>query len=484
MQDAPYIDIHRIKGAVMTAHSDTTTPVVVIGAGPVGLAAAAHLLERGVDVVVLERGDRPGDAVRRWGHVRLFSQWSELVDPAARRLLENTGWVAPDPDAYPVGEEWAGQYLQPLADALGQRVRYGVAVTGVARRGRDRVVDSGRDEQPLTVHVVDADGAPSRFTAAAVVDASGTFTRPNPIGGDGYPADGERDASDRIAYRVPDTTDPEDVARYGGRTTAVVGAGHSALTAVVALATLAAQVPGTDAVWVLRRGGIGDAFGGGDSDQLPARGALGQRARAAVEAGRVRVVTGFRTAAVERTGDHLALRSEDGVVIDGLDEVIGLTGFRPDHTIMGELRLDLDQRLGAPVRLAPLIDPNVHSCGTVYPHGAAELAHDAEPGVYVVGMKSYGRAPTFLAMTGYEQVRSVVAEITGGDDAAAPVELALPETGVCGGAGLFDDAARDDTAVAVVGCCAPAVPQLVGPGRDEHPRGRGPGTHCPHTGTR
>lgn len=73
-------------------------------------------------------------------------------------------------------------------------------------------------------------------------------------------------------------------------------------------------------------------------------------------------------------------------------------------------------------------------------------------------MKSYGRAPTFLAMTGYEQVRSVAAAIAGDLDAADRVELTLPETGVCGGAGLFDapDAAEGDSG----GCCAPA-PQLV-----------------------
>lgn len=432
------------------------SPVVVIGAGPIGLAAAAHLVDRGVEVTVLERGDRAAEGVRRWGHVRLFSQWSELVDPAARRLLEGTGWTAPDAAGYPVGAQWASEYLQPLADALGDRVRYGVTVTGVARRGRDRVVDSGRDEQPFTVHVDAGDGGPSRVTAAAVIDASGTFGRPNPIGGDGYPADGEHACADRVTYRVPDVDDPADVARFGGRTTAVVGAGHSALTALVALDTLAQRVPGTQAVWVLRRGGVGEAFGGGDADQLPARGALGLRAKAAVEAGRVRVVTGFRTAAVERAGDSLTLRSEDGALVEGLDEVVGLTGFRPDHSIMAELRLDLDERLEAPVRLAPLIDPNVHSCGTVYPHGAAELAHDGEPGVYVVGMKSYGRAPTFLAMTGYEQVRSVVAEITGDHDAAARVELALPETGVCGGAGLFE-AGEDSPG----GCCAPALPPLI-----------------------
>lgn len=440
-----------------------TRPVVVIGAGPTGLAAAARLAERRLPVVVLERGEHAATAVRSWGHVRLFSRWSELIDPAARRLLEPAGWVAPDPDDHPLGAEWAERYLQPLADALGDRVRYGATVTGVARRGRDRVVDSGRDEQPFTVHVVGADARAERITAAAVIDASGTFSRPNPLGADGYPADGEQDAAERIVYRVPDVNDAADVERFGGRTTAVVGAGHSALTALLALADLAERVPGTEAVWVLRRGDVGNAFGGGDADQLAARGALGRRARRAVDAGLVRVVTGFRTCAVEQQDGALLLRSDDGRTLDGIDQVVGLTGFRPDHTLGAELRLDLDHRLEAPTRLAPLIDPNVHSCGTVYPHGVAELSHHGEPGAYVVGMKSYGRAPTFLAMTGYEQVRSVVAAIVGDHEAAARVELTLPETGVCGGAGLFDaadPAGADDSS----GCCSTSGPQLVGLG--------------------
>jgi hypothetical protein len=84
----------------------------------------------------------------------------------------------------------------------------------------------------------------------------------------------------------------------------------------------------------------------------------------------------------------------------------------------------------SPVPLAPLIDPNLHSCGTVRPHGARELAQP-EPGFYFAGMKSYGRAPTFLMMTGYEQVRSIVADIAGDKEAAERVVLVLPETGVC-----------------------------------------------------
>jgi hypothetical protein len=88
--------------------------------------------------------------------------------------------------------------------------------------------------------------------------------------------------------------------------------------------------------------------------------------------------------------------------------------------------LALDPVLQAPIKLASQIDPNVHTCASVPPHGAAELSHPDEPGVYVVGMKSYGRAPTFLALTGYEQVRSVTAEIAGDHDAARRVELVVP----------------------------------------------------------
>lgn len=429
-------------------------PVVVVGAGPVGLAAAAHLVERGVRPLVLEAGEHAGAAVAQWHHVRLFSAWPELVDPAAARLLEPTGWRRPDAQTYPTGAEWAQRYLRPLAAVLGERVRFGARVVGVARRGRDRVVDAGRDTEPLTVHVTTASGE-ERITARAVIDASGTWGSPNPLGGDGLPALGELAVADRISYRVPDVTDPQVRAHYAGKRIAVAGSGHSALTALVTLAQLAEQEPGTQIVWLLRRSAAGTVFGGGDADQLPARGALGRRAEAAVQAGHVQTVTGFRTAAVERDAQgRLVLESFDGHRLAPVDEVVVLTGFRPDLSWLSELRLELDPTLQAPRALAPLVDPNVHSCGTVYPHGVVELTHP-EPDVFLVGVKSYGRAPTFLAMTGYEQVRSVAAAIAGDREAAERVELTLPETGVCGGAGLFDDPAEATAG----GCCgAPAGP--------------------------
>ncbi|MBJ6620578.1 NAD(P)-binding domain-containing protein [Streptomyces sp. DHE17-7] len=436
-------------------------PVVVVGAGPVGLAAAAHLVERGIEPMVLEAGPSAATAVRDWAHVRLFSPWAEVTDPAAEKLLAPTGWTRPDGTTYPTGRDWAERYLQPLADALGDKVRYGATVTGVARAGRDRIVDSGRADQPFTVHLETADGGEERITARAVIDASGTWSTPGPMGADGLPALGERKAADRITHRVPDLTDPAVRARYAGKRTAVVGSGASAFTALALLADLAGEEADTHAVWILRRG-IGDAtYGGGEADQLPARGALGLRAKAAVEAGYASAVTGFRTEAVERDGDRLVLVAEDGRRSEPVDEVIALTGFRPDLSFLSELRLGLDERLQAPTALAPLIDPNVHSCGTVYPHGVKELSHP-EQDVYLVGMKSYGRAPTFLALTGYEQVRSIAAALAGDHEAAERVELTLPETGVCGGGGLYDDpdTARNDEPG---GCCTPPTTLQIGP---------------------
>lgn len=433
-------------------------PVVVIGAGPQGLAAAAHLVERGLEPLVLESGDGPAAAVAEWGHVRLFSEWPELVDSAAARLLTPAGWTAPL-TGYPTGAEWIDGYLAPLAAALGDRVRFGARVIGVGRKGRDLLVDAGRAEQPFVIHVRDAAGVESRVEAQAVIDASGTWASPSPTGADGMPALGEQAALDAglLTHRIP--TD-EEAARLAGRHTVVVGNGHSAATAIIALAEVARREPGTRVSWVLRRGTVGDTFGGGNADQLPARGALGLRAKAAVEDGTVQLVPGFRTGRIGLDGDHAVLIAEDGRTHDPADRVVVLTGFRPDLSFLSEVRLDLDYRMHAVRAIAADVDPNLHSCGSVRATGAADLAQP-EPGFFIVGAKSYGRAPTFLAMTGYEQVRSVAAELAGDHEAAARVELTLPDTGVCGGAGLFDDPTGESGG----SCCAPASKQPIELGR-------------------
>ncbi len=166
---------------------------------------------------------------------------------------------------------------------------------------------------------------------------------------------------------------------------------------------------------------------------MPARGELGADVRALVDGGGVELVTGFAATALHEVSAGIVVEGEtaDGPRrIGSADRIVAATGQRPDLTLTRELRLDLDPWLESVKALGPLIDPNVHSCGSVPPHGHRELAHP-EPGFYTVGVKSYGRAPTFLMLTGYEQVRSVVAAIAGDITAADDVRLALPETGVC-----------------------------------------------------
>ncbi|WP_432897003.1 FAD-dependent oxidoreductase [Micromonospora matsumotoense] len=407
-----------------------TLPVVVIGAGPVGLAAAAHLHERGLPCTVLEAGDGPGAAVRQWGHVRLFSPWRYDIDPAARRLLDAAGWTAPDPEALPTGAEFVADYLRPLAELPSLRpwLRYDARVEAISRVGLDRLRTAGRDTTPFLVRLADGE----EIAARAVIDACGTWGTPNVLGGAGLPARGEREASDFLEHALPDVLGAARD-RFAGRHTLVVGAGHSAANTLLSLAELAATGPGSEVTWAIRSASPARTYGGGDADALPARGALGVRLRAHVDAGRIRLLPGFSVHALTPAAGRVTVvvRHADGSAETvTVDRVVAATGFRPDHSITTELRLDLDPVLGATRALAPLIDPNEHSCGTVPPHGVDELTHP-EPGYHAVGMKSYGRAPTFLMATGYEQVRSVVAALAGDWAAARDVRLDLPETGVC-----------------------------------------------------
>jgi glycine/D-amino acid oxidase-like deaminating enzyme len=416
--------------------------MAIIGAGPVGLAAAAHALERGLEPVVLEQGAAVADSVVKWGHVRLFSAWSHNIDAAASRLLSRYGWSAPDPSRYPTGQELFDLYLKPLADAppVKSVLRLRHRVTSVGRLGLDKMKSAGRDRAPFEVEAETPSG-PVSFLADAVIDASGTWLNPNPAGSNGYAAEGEAAHAGRIAYGMPDVRGAMRQ-RFAAKTTAVLGARHSAIGTLIDLVRLGEQVPGTKAIWLLRGSSPQKSFGGGDKDELAQRGALGMTFASLVEKGLVVMEVDFRVKSISSETGRLRISSRDRRNVLA-DELVVATGFRPDLSFLSELRLGLDPLLECPPALSALIDPNVHSCGTVPPHGAKELTL-AEPGFYIAGMKSYGRAPTFLMMTGYEQVRSVLAKIAGDDRAAAGVELVLPETGVCGADEFYEG-----------GCCRP-----------------------------
>ncbi len=447
-----------------TLDSTTNLPVAVIGAGPVGLAAAAHLLERGLEPLIFEAGPTAGAAIEQWRHIRLFSPWRFNLDAAAVRLLEASGWESPRPTALPYGGELIDDYLAPLAalPAIASRLENGARVVAVTRSGMDKTHTRNRDTTPFVVRVEGAGGEVRDHTVAAVIDASGTWSIRNPLGTSGLPAIGEETAADRISSPLPDVTG-RDRASFAGRRVLVVGAGHSAANTLISLADLAKNEPDTRILWAVRGASAEKVYGGGDADGLPARGQLGSRLRRLVKAGTIELHTGFGISSFKSLDSHVTVAAVDGRTLDA-DIVVPCTGFRPDLDILRELRLELDPAVEAPRQLGPLIDPEFHSCGTVPPHGARLLAHP-DKDFYIVGMKSYGRAPTFLLATGYEQVRSVVAALAGDREASDTVQLELPETGVCSSdAGTSCDvpAAASAADAAESGCCAAPGPVLVG----------------------
>ncbi|SMH26147.1 NAD(P)-binding domain-containing protein [Mesorhizobium australicum] len=434
--------------------TETALPVAVIGGGPVGLAAAAHLRSRGLPVKVYEAGTSVGTNIRDWGHVRVFTPWRYCVDPAATKLLERQGWRLPSADVFPTGSDIVANYLEPLAATpeLAEVVETGARVTAISRQGLDKVVNRGREQRPFVLLVKTAEGV-RRELAKAVIDASGTWANPNPLGASGLPATGEAEFVDRIAYGIPEVLG-RDRALYAGKATLVVGAGHSAANALLDLVRLAKTDPATRAIWATRSTNLVRIYGGGDADQLPARGELGAETRNLVESGQVPLLSGFAITSIQEVEGRIVVGGETAEgprTIGPVDRIIAATGQRPDLLLTRELRLDLDPWLESTRALGPLIDPNEHSCGSVPPHGHRELTH-LEPGFFTVGIKSYGRAPTFLLLTGYEQVRSIAAALAGDRAAADNVQLVLPETGVCTTTFSVEGAEG-------VGCCGGPAPK-------------------------
>jgi len=368
----------------------------------------------------------------------------------------------PEPEGLPTAGDVRTKYLAPLAKLFGDNVRFEHRVKGISKLGFDKVKSDRREAAPFLLEVMVPNGV-RQLLASAVIDASGTWSTPNPLGSSGLPAEGERELQDRIDYGMPDVLGA-DRERYAGKRVLVVGAGHSALGTLLSLARLSEEYPATSIVWATRGASARRLFGGGAKDGLPERGKLGASLRSLVDARRVELHSEFFIHAIVPEGNRLVVHArgpqENTMTIAGIDRIVASTGARPDLSITRELRLRTDPMLESTESLAPLIDPNVHSCGTVPPHGHRELSHP-EIGFYSVGAKSYGRAPNFLLATGYEQVRSVVAALAGDLEAADRVELVLPETGVCS-----TDLENGDASLATAGagCCGPAAKPAGGAG--------------------
>lgn len=384
-------------------------PVAVIGAGPIGLSAAVHLLDQGYTPIVFEAGEQAGANLAQWGHVRMFSPWSYNIDPAAAELLKQEGWHEPASDVFPTGVELLQQYITPLAahSDIAPHLHLNAQVTQVSRLNHDVLRTEGRNTTPFVLRVNTPEGERD-VLAQAVIDASGTYQTPNWLGTHGIPALGESAAADAIAYSVPNILGPARK-HYANKSVLVIGGGHSALNALQDLVLLAEQAPNTRILWGLRSASAPNVIRSPENDELKERRQLEVRIQELLDRGQIEVFTNVEIEAIRQEGDKLVVQT-GSCQLPPVDRIIAATGFRPNLSLLAELRTAIDPATQSPTHLAPLIDPNKHSCGSVPEHGAAELAHP-ETGLFIVGIKSYGRAPTFLLRTGYQQVLSVVSAL-------------------------------------------------------------------------
>ncbi|MED3575217.1 NAD(P)/FAD-dependent oxidoreductase [Cytobacillus praedii] len=408
-------------------------PVAIIGAGPVGLAAAAQLVSRGQTFILLEGGSQVGANILTWGHIRLFSPWRYNVDKVAKSLLEQNNWTHPELEKLPTGKELVEQYLEPLSNLseIQPYIRLNTKVVSIGKKDMDKMKSMNRENIPFIIHT-ESNGTYKTFEARAVIDATGTWGNPNPAASSGVWLNEEKSLHEQVFYGIPNILGKEKE-RYANKRVAVVGGGHSAINTLLDLVKLKETYNETEIIWIMRRQRVEDAYGGEEKDALAARGELGSRIHSLVDEQKINVVTPFRIQEVRKAQEGIMIKgnkNNEESVLNGIEEIIVNTGSRPDLTILSEVRIAIDSATESVETLAPLIDPNIHSCGTVRPHGEKEL-RQPEKDLYIVGAKSYGRAPTFLMATGYEQVRSVVAYLSGDVESAEKVELDLPETGVC-----------------------------------------------------
>ena len=414
-------------------HNETMNlPVAVIGAGPIGLSAAVQLLKRGYTPVLFEAGNQAGANIARWGHVRMFSPWAYNVDPAAAELLKQNGWSEPTATDFPTGNELLEQYVTPLAahPEISPHLHLNTQVKYVSRLNHDLLRTKGRNEAPFVLRVSSPEGEEDMIVQA-VIDASGTYQTPNWLGTHGIPALGETEAAEAIAYGVPNILGSAR-AQYKNRSVLVVGGGHSAFNALQDLVQLADEHQDMRVLWGVRNSSVSNVVRSPENDELQERRRLEVRIQELLEQGRIEVFTELEIDTIQRKNGKLIVQS-GSKTLPPVDRIIAATGFRPNLNLLAELRTSLDPATQSPIRLAPLIDPNIHSCGSVPEHGLTELSHP-ESGLFILGIKSYGRAPTFLLRTGYKQVTAVVSALgTPEMSAICQTYTAAPVVSTCQG---------------------------------------------------
>ncbi len=395
--------------------------VAIIGAGPIGLAAAAHLHRQGIPFSIFESGARPGSAISKWGHVRMFSPWRHNMDETCVEMLrQSRAWNAPDQEHIPTGDELVRDYLEPLASlpSIRPHLKLGATVLAVTRNEADRSWQNDRDKIPFQItfeETVLGRTEQRRMLATAVLDASGLMHSPRPVGSNGLPIDGEEPDNPRVLYHCPN----RDEIHQMGRRILVIGSGHTAMQCLVALGHKQSTADYEREIhWAVRGDSPEPYLRVQGKDRFPGRLALHEKTRQLLDRENFDVLCSARFARMASMGTEVEmtwLGGESRVY----DQVVVAAGYKPQYSMTSELQLEFHPVFECPAGMSAVVEAAQHACSEVPSHGEVELRHP-EKDFYIVGMRSFGRASSFFLVAGYEQVRTIAARLAGNDEEAIP----------------------------------------------------------------
>ncbi len=387
----------------------TKKRAVVIGAGPIGFETALRALDRGFEVTMFEAG-RIGENIRQWQHVRFFSPFGMNISPRVRQALADK--TLPADDAILTGGEFVEAVLAPLSrlPEFDGKIHCGQRVVSIARAGLGKMGLPNhplRTERAFRILTEDGEGREKIFEADIVFDASGVYGQPNWAGSSGMPALGERQLGNRIVRHLRDYSGSE-FKRYAGKRVLLIGHGHSAAHAIMALNQIAQQEPATQVIWAVRTDRtkpIADI----PDDPLPERASIASIANAIAQ-NPPKSIKVLRRAALEalvHNQERLKVKLKVFRSFEEfeIDETTALTGYRPNLEMLRELSADFSGISEGVSGLYRALT-NITDCLAKIDIKPQAL-QTGEPNFFVVGIKSYGRNPGFLLKSGVDQLEAI-----------------------------------------------------------------------------
>lgn len=273
------------------------TDVVVIGAGPVGLACAIAARREGLSARVVEKGPLVSSLLGYPTHMELFST-PELIEIGGHPFATQN---------YKPSREEAIDYYRGVARAEDLDLRL-----------YERVIEVEGESDAFSV-VTDK----GRHACRRVVVAIGFFDLPNRLG-----LDGEEPPRVVHYYKEPYA--------YTGQRVAVVGAKNSA-----AKAALDCYRNGAEVTLIHRGAALSERIKYWIRPDLENR----------IKEGSIRAFMGTTVTAIEP--GRLRLSTPEGERVIGNDFVLAMTGYRPDYRFLDQLGI----AAGDDAARTPVYDP-------------------------------------------------------------------------------------------------------------------------------